>query len=189
MALENILDEIEIQRKTRLENVHKEYDRKTGEFLISTEKHLNSLIDQHEKQIEMEIADLKLRSSTMLDIEIKKILNDRSESLLSAGMKMLEKAASEFTQSNDYQKALAAMIAIARKELGDSCTIYLDKNDMLKSKDSKGLKQMERKLRFKGGIFAVSKDGKKELDLTIDTIFRESMEHLLSELFSRIGGK
>ncbi|EQD34950.1 V-type ATP synthase subunit E [mine drainage metagenome] len=81
------------------------------------------------------------------------------------------------------------MVKSAKDLLGKDCKIFASSDDMESLGDTKGVHKMQKSTRFTGGIFAVSADGKKELDLTMDTIMSSIRENLIAETLQRIGGE
>ncbi len=189
MGLESILSEIENTRKQRIDSLRKEYDRKTGEHIISMEKQMNVMRSQSAAKLVEEIKALQAKHATMLEIEEKKIHKERTDSLVSEALLLFEEIASSFYKTKEYKKLLTEMVNIARDLLGKDCKIFSFADDVESLAGTKGIHKMQKSTRFTGGIFASSADGKKELDLTMDTIMNSIRENLIAESLQRIGGK
>jgi vacuolar-type H+-ATPase subunit E/Vma4 len=189
MGLENILSEIENNRRQRIDTLRQEYDKKIGEIVISTEKRINSIRKESEAILSEQLTALRARYATALEIEERRIFKERKDHLISEGLLLFDDLATSFYKTKEYKKLLTSMIRIARDLLGKGCKIFASESDIESLGDTKELHRLQKGGRFSGGIFAVSADSKKELDLTMDTILASIRENLIAEIAARIGGE
>jgi|GEM_PF-2318991 vacuolar-type H+-ATPase subunit E/Vma4 len=189
MGLENILSEIENNRRQRIDTLRQEYDRKTGELIISTEKRIDSIRKESEVMLSEQLNAVRAKYATALEIEERRIFKERKDHLISEALLLFDDLATSFYKTKEYKKLLTSMIKSARDLLGKDCKIFAFESDIESLGETKGLHKFQKGGRFSGGIFAVSSDGKKELDLTMDTIMAAIRENLIAEVAERIGGE
>lgn len=189
MGLESILSEIENNRKERIDALRQEYDKKTGELVISTEKQINNIRAESEAMLARQLEEARARYSTALEIEERRILKERKDHLISDALLLFDELATSFYKTKEYKKILASMVKSAKELLGKDCKIFASESDLESLGETKGVHKLQKASRFTGGIFAVSSDGKKELDLTMDTIMEAIKENLIAEVAVRIGGE
>ena len=188
MGLENILSEIENSRRQRIDTLRQEYDKKTGELVITSEKHVNSIRKESDAMLAEQLEVVRAKYATALEIEERRIFKERKYHLISEALLLFDDLATSFYKTKEYKKLLASMIKSAKELLGKDCKIFAHESDIESLGETKGLHRLQKVGRFAGGIFAVSSDGKKELDLTMDTIMASIKENLIAEAAVRIGG-
>ncbi len=187
MALDEILSEIEERRKARLNDLKQEYDRKNGELVISTQKRIDAMRQEFQSNLTSEIASLNSRENSLIDLNVKRIIDDTKKELIQTALQKVMESSDKFRKSKDYPKILKKMADESRKILGKSCRIYVFKEDMELLNDE-NVSELKSQKRIRGGLLGVSSDGKMEIDLTFDTIFQSERENIESLLAEKIKG-
>ena len=187
MALDEILSEIEEHRKARLIDLKQEYDRKNGELVIYTQKRIDAMRQEFQSSLTSEITNLRSRENSLIELNAKKIIDDRKKELIQSALQKVMESSDRFRKSKDYPKILKKMAEESRKILGKSCRIYVFKEDM-ELLDDENVSELKSQKSIRGGLLGVSSDGKMELDLTFDTIFQSEKENIESLLAEKIKG-
>lgn len=180
------MTDIEEKRKSTIESLRHEYDARKGEYIISSEKRVADLRGQFEKKIKDESAEIRAKESSIIDLEEKRIVLERRNQLIDSGLKQAEAALELLAKSKEYKEILSSMFSAGSKLLGEKATFFLYDGDLNNSQHKENAKKLVRQSRIAGGLVASSPDGRMEVDLTFDTIFREIREDLALELANRI---
>lgn len=186
MSLQSILDDIDEKKKNSIDSLKKEYDTKKGELIISSEKKVSDIRAAYDRKTTDATSIMRARELSIIDLEEKRIILERRNQLVEEALRESEEALGTLTKTKEYKDILSTMLSTAKRMLGDRASFFLFKEDLKENGDQTKAKELTRNCRVPGGVVATSSDGKMEVDLTFDTIFREIREDLALELIKRI---
>jgi vacuolar-type H+-ATPase subunit E/Vma4 len=128
-------------------------------------------------------ARLLASAESKANIEAKHIIDQAVNQRLNEAMSMLREYLAEYPKSGEYAKLMNALSQRSSQLLGE-CTIYVQKRDMKLLKGSKEAKES-----FSGGLIAVSNDGTKQIDYTLEGILSRLNDSIISKLIKSMNEK
>ncbi len=180
------MEDIDEKKKSCVDSMRKDFDTRKGELVIASEKRISDLRDLYDRKVKEATNALRARESSITDLEEKRIVLEKRNHLIEESLNSLEDSLSVLKESKEYREILSSMTVLAKKMLGDKAVFYLSPEDLKTEGKEIEAKKLSRPLHIPGGLVATSPDGKMEVDLTFDTIFREIREDLSLELENRI---
>lgn len=189
MGLEEIIDDIE--KKKQLET-----DRLIGDARAQASEIIKAAKDAASKKskeildaADLEAKQIKARELSKANIEAKRLVYSAMQESLDNAYKELRKNIASYLKSSQYKALLLKLYNTALDEIGEGCTVYVRKDDV---QALEGLKRKAKILdagsAFAGGLIAVSADGKKELDYSMDRILEIIKPRMYSKLLKLITG-
>ncbi len=188
MGLDEVLDEInkktEIEVKRILDNAYTE----AAKIRIEADKEYENIIDRAKEKAARNAERLKnkwlLRLEESRKLEERKILNQA----INTSIENLKRSINNIKSDKVYRKWIEKKIAEAIKLIGQDCSIYVSKNDF---DDLSGIKNLKISKNITGGFYAVSSNGKKTVDMTLDRIvdlYRDKILQKVTEKLEKSNG-
>ncbi|MGC8586180.1 MAG: V-type ATP synthase subunit E [Candidatus Micrarchaeia archaeon] len=167
MGFEDILADINSHKEKELESIKRAIDSETSAIIEKAKKEASEYEAETRKKAEDEAARIIASEVSKANMEARRIIEEAVEAQVGKAKRMLSEYLSEYISTDSYAKLLGVLAERAHKEA--DCNIFVQKRDLKYLKDAN---VADRK--FIGGLVAVSKDGKMEIDYTL--------EHMLSDM-------
>jgi len=180
MGFEEILKSINSHTEKELQAIA----ASTKEEVALIMKHASDESESYAKELKQksdsESARIIASEISKANIEAKHIIDRAVEEKLEAAMQRINSYLKDYTASEAYAKLLQKMAQSAERELGQ-CTIFVRKQDMKLLPGAKLSKDS-----FIGGLKAVSNDGAKEVDYTLESVLAALNYRLSAVLVKKI---
>lgn len=186
MSLEEILQDIELRGKQELDELTLYYENKLSELEAKQSAALTQQSEKIRKASEEEKRTAERTIVSSAEMEALNNVRGKEGALIDEAAEKAELYLKDIKERKDYPDILAKMVEIAKRTLGEDCSIVASKGDSSIISAGKS-KITVREVDPFGGIMAESADGSRELDLTVSAIITEIREKLVSKLFEYIG--
>lgn len=189
MTLEEIVSEIEENRKNNLSALNRELQAKEKLMEKKFQEELKSIEEEYRKKSSRELKSFENREIDLAKLESSRIIQARKYDLLKDGLARVSTSFAAFTSDSYYQEYLARGVEIAKGKLGAIGEIRCRKADVAAMKKIAGSQVRISEGNMSGGFLATSPNGKIEVDFTLDSLFKDSTEEIEAFLSSKIGEK
>ncbi len=185
MGLEEIIDKIESDTETKVKQIIDDAKSQAAKTLSDAKANANQRIKETREKAENDSKQIVNRETSRAMVEASQIYQERLSSVVSDAISMIKTGISSYTSNPSYAKLLAKLADMAIGELGDSCIIYLQKEDMQKFKAQK-FNVAASQEQFSGGLKAVSKDQTMYVDYTLDKIIEGMSDRIAFEVLKMV---
>ncbi len=165
MGFEEILSGINSRTESELAAIEESNSREISEIEKHAAEQAEEYASASKARAAAESSRIIASETSKANIDAKHIIDEATMERLSQALNYITDNLKDYAKTDGYAKLLSVIADKARGELGE-CTIYVQKQDL---KAVPGSQQANEK--FIGGIKAVSKDGSKEVDYTLESIF------------------
>lgn len=189
MGLEEMLSAIRANTQEQYAKIITEANREAEKISSEAKQRSELIVTQGQLHAEKEVQEEKLRSVASARLEAKrKVLEARDEVLRSyeeQAMRYLD----EFTGSKDYADFLLRAIKDGVSKIGSSAVVQVNSKDKNLIESNADFELSSETLDCQGGALITSKDGKRRVDNTIESIFSERRGELRLKLTEQVFGK
>ncbi len=186
MGLEEILKNIELETKAKTKQIANAADAEIRKI----EEEGQAAVAGHRKsariKAEADAKQLLTRELSRANTEAKGIYQNAVNNYINDSMTSLNDNIGSYLESQEYQKLLNTLAGMVTQELGQGCTIAVQKRDVPKLKQIKDVKVIEAKEKFLGGVRATSNDGKRYMDYSIEKIIESLRDSIAVGLLKMI---
>jgi vacuolar-type H+-ATPase subunit E/Vma4 len=189
MTLEEIVSEIEENRKSSLSSINGELQAKEKLMEKKFQEELKSIEDEYRRKSGRDLKSFENREIDLANLESSRIIQARKYDLLKDGLARVSASFADFTSDSYYQEYLARGFEIAKGKLMAIGEIRCRKVDVAAMKKIAGNQVRISEGNMSGGFLATSSNGKIEVDFTLDSLFKDSIEEIEAFLSSKIGEK
>lgn len=186
MGLEEIIKNIETDTKSRAKQILDDAAAQAEKIYLDADASAKEHIEQVNAKAESDAKQLVLRELSRANIEAKGIYQNAVNDSINQSLDTLHNSLGEYMKSADYSKLLGKLATLAVGELGDGCTLLLQKTDLPKIKASQGSTVQEAKEEFVGGLRGYSKDKSMYVDFSLDKIIGSLKEDIAVRLLDLI---
>ncbi len=187
MSLEEIERHIKKEEKEKVHRILSEAKAKYYAILTSSSATIEKLRSDNSIRIKAEISRILDTEVNTAKAEAEKRYNTAFSDKIDEISQSIESALASFVATEPYDKLLFILVKRATKELGPGAKVYVNDRDLKKTRDKfPDLDIKSAKNEFVGGVKAVSKDGFKGVDLSLEDILRRKKDILVSKLSQRI---
>ncbi|MGC8687526.1 MAG: V-type ATP synthase subunit E [Candidatus Micrarchaeia archaeon] len=180
MGFEEVLRSIREKAESETNAIIEQAESESASILEDANAKASAYIALMDSRAKSDSARLIASTESRANIEAKHLIDKEVNQKLADAMAMLQAYLQEYSKSEEYAKLMGALSEKALKLLGE-CTIYVQKRDL---KLLKGAKASEES--FLGGLIAVSKDGTKQVDYTLEGILSRISDSVMSKLIKEI---
>jgi len=184
MSIETFLLEIENRKKKEIESLEKDLAEKKAKLQAEMNHTVKEIQERFAIEAKIKSEREYARIIEAAKLQSKKILFDAINSNMQSAFDVIKREIENYTKSPQYKKALETMIAVSKKNLGQSIVIHCRDEDKAILKDL-GV-TVGKSIKTLGGIIAENHDGTKELDLTFEVLLRTHEDQLKSFLSGRM---
>ncbi len=189
MPLENILQSIEQRKATEMERITASFEVQMRDLEKITKKKIQEIVNDSARQSAEECRSLENKELSNAEIEARKLVWEKRAQLVEENLTKAFDFMKNVRSSKSYKKMITDMVDLARKKLGDGCTVTVNEADASLLKGVKGITVRMQDIDPYGGLIAESRDGSREMDLTVTTMMKDLRDGLSLELYERIGAK
>lgn len=187
MSSGDIISSIEEKAKKELARINSECDTKLKEIDDRRKEALEEIQKKWNKKIQEDMGNLTRRGEDESILEYRSIIMNKKSSEVESFIGNSESFYDKIRELKGYDSFIADAVSKALKELGKNCTVIVS------PKDKKLVSKIEGDFKTKEisgqqvGIVAISKDGKRTLDLTLHSLILENRQELEEMLVSIMG--
>jgi vacuolar-type H+-ATPase subunit E/Vma4 len=184
MGLEEILKNIEIDTRTRTQQITDAASAELRKMEESSELEVAEFRKSADAKSENDAKQLMTRELSRANAEARALYQKAVNEYLDECIETIQQNTGSYIGSADYPKLLGKLADMAVEELGNDCTIMVQKNDIQKLKGLKGARVQESRDQFMGGLRAESADGTMYVDYSIEKIMDSLRESVAVKLLN-----
>ncbi len=192
MGLDDMLTSIQSQTESQASQIISDARAQTDSIIAEAKKRAESIISQSAQQSQKDVEEERMRVLASARLESNRRLLEARDEVLKGYEDQASKYLAEFASSPDYKDFFVRMTTDAVSKIGDDAVVQVNARDKQLLKDPK-LKQLKVQvspdpLDSVGGVVVYSKDGKRRVDNTIESIFNERRDELRLKLSQQVFG-
>ncbi len=188
MSLENIINEIDNSMEEQKTKINEEYKKKINEVTENCNKKIEEFKREYTIKSEYDKKDIIKQHEDNIKLQSKKIIDDKKKELLKDALGKARSYILSLNKSVKYKEIISDMLKTCGKELGSNFIIYCNGTEKEKLLESDNLKTenivIDNSIRL--GIKAASKDNKKFIDFTLDSIFDKISDDIAIYFYNNI---
>ena len=190
MGLEEIVSAIradaENKRAKGLSDAKMEAEKILSEATESSAR----IVSQGRSLAEREVQEEKLRSVAAARLGAKREILEERESVLQRYETQASQYLEEFSRSPNYKSFLLRIIEDGVSKIGEDAVVHVNSKDKALLQGARlNVQISSTPINCKGGALINSKDEKRRVDNTIESLFKERKEELRLKLTEQIFGK
>lgn len=186
MALEDILQEIEIRGKKEMDNLRQSYEQRLDAMRNKYLKMEEAIRLENKENLKSEAENLRRNIISSAQMESLRIIRGKEKQIMDQSLQSLEDYILNIRDKQYYPDLLKSLKVISQNALGKDCIILVDKKD-LKHLDGAEESKNDELLKNYGGLVARSVDGSMEIDLRIYSIYQDLKEEISGIIAGNIG--
>lgn len=183
MGLNEILEKIGQDNETRVDRVIDDAHDRANKLLDEARAKASDKVSAAKRRAEQESEGYISREESRARIGAAQKYQEELNAHVASAMDSIRKRLPDYTKTDDYTKLLHSLAGRAVKELGDDCTIYARQADVTKIKGKNVLEATEH---FSGGLKAVSSDGARSVDYTLEQVLNGISDSIAVEILKLI---
>jgi vacuolar-type H+-ATPase subunit E/Vma4 len=189
MGLEEIIKNIELDTEAREKQINEQAIAESRKIKEDAEGRAEKFLAQAMAKADNEAKQMLMRELSRANIEAKGIYQKAVNDAINKSFQSLFDNLEDFMETSGYAELLRKLAKLAVEELGSDSTIFLQKADIqkLKTTQKEGSIQ-EAKEEFVGGLRALSKDGKRYVDYSLEKIIESLRERMAVKLLDLVKG-
>lgn len=184
MSIDIFLHEIENRKKSDIENLDKELDKKKSETEIKKNTSIKELQERFSREAKIKSEREHARIVEAGKLEAKKILFDAINKNLDSTFDVIKQELGNYTKTSEYKKVLRKMVETSKKRLDNTVIVHCREEDQTVLKDM--AVTIGSSIQTLGGIVAENKSGTKELDLTFEELLRIHDDEIKNKILEKI---
>ncbi|MCL5093066.1 MAG: hypothetical protein M1128_01195 [Candidatus Marsarchaeota archaeon] len=187
MSFEEILESIKKQKADRLREISGNSDDEVAQLLSKTAAEVSEYSKNLQAKAKLEREQIMSREMSKAAIKAKSVYNGEVNAAIESTIDAIMENYMKYMKTSQYKKLIAKLASVALEELGDDCTIIISKEDAkLISKGKQKFVLADAGSEFVGGLKAISKDGKREVDYTLKSIIENSKNDIANKVLEFI---
>ncbi|MGI0085405.1 MAG: V-type ATP synthase subunit E, partial [Nitrososphaerales archaeon] len=147
------------------------------------------IVSQGRSLAEREVQEEKLRSIASARLEAKRRLLEARDEVLRRYEEQAMSYLDEFTKSKEYTDFLLKVTRDGVSKIGSDAIVHVNSRDKSLLGNGQDFEISSETLDCKGGALIKSKDGRRRVDNTIESIFKERKSDLRLKLTEEVFGK
>lgn len=187
MSSEEIISSIEEKGKKEIARINSECESNLNKIMAEKEDTLDEIGRKWSKKIQEDMENLTRRGEDESRLEYRSIIMNRKSSEVSKFIDSSESFYDKIREIKGYDSFIADSVSKALAELGINCRIIVSSKDKEIVSKIEGHFKTEESTREQIGIVAISKDGKRVMDLTLHSLILENRQELEEMLLSIMG--
>jgi vacuolar-type H+-ATPase subunit E/Vma4 len=190
MGLEEILKGIKSRKEATLAQIASDTKAQRDKIIGEAKEQAKAIAKEGRAHAKRDAELIEARETSKARIEGKMIYNNALNDRIEEALTSIRNDLGSFTKSNTYNKLLDKLANEVLAGLGNDCTIFANSNDIAYLKGRiKGGNLIQAKEEFIGGIKAVSKDGRREMDYSLESIMEGLRDGLASRIIEELRGE
>lgn len=189
MGLEEMLSTIRANTQEQSAKIITEAKLEAEKISSEAKQRSESIVAQGQLHAEKEVQEEKLRSVASARLEAKRRLLEARDEVLRSYEEQAMLYLDEFTKSKDYADFLLRAIKDGVSKIGSGSVVQVNSKDKSLLESNADFELSPETLDCKGGALITSKDGKRRVDNTIESIFYERRGELRLKLTEQVFGK
>ncbi len=187
MGFEEILESIKKQKADRLREISGNSDDEVAKILSKASAEVSEHSKNLKAKAKLEREQIMNREMSKAAIKAKSAYNGEVNAAIESALNVIMENYPKYMKTSQYEKLIAKLASVAMKELGSDCTVIIGKEDAkLISKGKQKFAIADAGSEFVGGLKAISKDGKREVDYTLKSIIENSKNDIANKVLGFI---
>jgi V/A-type H+-transporting ATPase subunit E len=186
MGLDEIIDKIENDAETRVRQIMDNAKAEADKIIKDAKAKADEKVAKAGAKAANESKMIIARESSKASVEASQMYQERLNDEVGKAMDSIRLDLPEYAKSEDYRKLLQKLALKASTELGDGCVVYVQKADAEKIKPGQGFGVSESQKSFAGGLEAVSKDGDRYVDYTLEALLSGIKDRVAVEVLKLV---
>ncbi|MGP6207935.1 hypothetical protein ACNF42_07920 [Cuniculiplasma sp. SKW3] len=187
MSSEDIISSIEEKGKKEIARINSECESNLGKIETDKKNAMDEIEKKWSKKIQEDMANLTRRGEDESRLEYRSIIMNKKSSEVSKFVDSSESFYDKIRDIKGYDSFIAESVSKALSELGKNCKVIVSSKDKKIVSKIEGDFKTEETVKEQIGIVAISKDGKRILDLTLHSLILENRQELEEMLLSIMG--
>ena len=190
MGLEEIVSAIRADAENKRAKVLADAKMEAEKILSEARESSARIVSQGRSLAEREVQEEKLRSVAAARLGAKREILEERESVLQRYETQASQYLEEFSRSPNYKSFLLRIIEDGVSKIGEDAVVHVNSKDKALLQGARLNAQISStSINCKGGALITSKDEKRRVDNTIESLFKERKEELRLKLTEQIFGK
>ncbi len=189
MGLKEILEDIDSKTGAEIEGIMQKADDEAGRIRSEAEAKAAEKEQSMAAKSKNDAEQIMVRETSKANIAAKMAYDVAANARVESAIGKIPGKIHEYTKGVKYRKLLDALAAKAAKELGRGCRVLVRKEDAQILPQEAGFNVEVADSQLSGGLIAVSADGKREIDYTLDALLNKLHDRLAQELLERVREK
>ena len=187
MSAEEIIEEIEKQGNLSLKAIQDECSKNLKEMTEKYNREVKQLREESERRLSEHLMRMEVTFNDEMVIGKKTVFHARSREVLDSFWEQLAESTDKVRSDKRYLAFMLKAIGESQSKLGKKLTIYSS------PKDKEIVENIEGEFKFVGwdredlGLIAISNDGSRSLNISLNSIIDEARDSVESELLNELG--
>jgi len=184
MALEDIIKEINESTESKIKEINDSTDEQISKINSDKDNEIKSYKDQMDKKAKAILSQIQIEAQSRTNMDSKRLYDEKVEEKLNDAFTIIKDSYSDIRKTPTYKKVLNKIVSDSVEKLGKDAIISINSKD----KDLIDANGINIKVddAIVGGVRAVSKDGSKEIDETLDNIIDDVKDQLAMKFLKQI---
>jgi vacuolar-type H+-ATPase subunit E/Vma4 len=173
MSAEDIIAELDRKKKLELDSLNADCEKKIEEIRDKSQKDLQKLNQLMSTKLEEQLRRLETTLRDEIIIAKNNVIMDKKNQLLQNFWEKIEDLRESIRTQKDYEKYIEKSIELSTNLLGKDIVVTASKKDKALIDKISGNYSFKAGATDQIGIVSISKDGKRSLSMTLDSILEE----------------
>lgn len=192
MGLDDMLTTIKSDTEAQSSKIISDAKAQSDTIIADAKKRADSIISQGAQQSQRDVEEERMRLLASARLEANRRLLEARDEVLKGYEEQASGYLSDFPNSPEYKDFFVRMLIDGVSKIGDDAVVQINPRDKQLLKDPR-LKQLKVQvsqdpLNSIGGVVIYSKDGKRRVDNTIESIFNDRKDELRLKLTEQVFG-
>jgi vacuolar-type H+-ATPase subunit E/Vma4 len=192
MGLDDMLATIQSETESQASKIISDAKSQADKIISDGQKHAQMILSQGAEQSKREVEEDRMRVLASARLGANRRLLEARDEVLRGYEDQASSYLSEFSSSPEYKDFFVRMLTDGVSKIGEDAVVQINPRDKPLLKDPR-LKQLKiqvspEPLGSVGGVVVSSKDGKRRVDNTLESIFNERRDELRLKLSQQVFG-
>jgi V/A-type H+/Na+-transporting ATPase subunit E len=187
-----MLSTIQSDTEAQVSKVRSDARSEADRIISESKRKAEEIMSSSKQQSERDIHDERMRELASARLESNRRLLEARDEILKGYEERSSELLSEFTSAPAYKAFFLKMLSDGVSKIGPGAVVQINPRDKALLKDPKlsgvNFEVSADPLKSSGGVVVYSKDGKRRVDNTIESIFDERKDELRLKLTDKVFG-
>ncbi|MCL4389441.1 hypothetical protein M1397_02420 [Candidatus Marsarchaeota archaeon] len=182
MGLEEIVDRINKDTEDKANRIIDKARGDASKTLNAAAAKASSIRKMKAAKAENDSGLIVSKAASKAEVDGAQLYQKKVNDSINSSIDALRKHLSKYTKTDEYARLLSKLCSLAEHELGDGCKIEMQKDDAVKIRPGGKYTIVDAPAGFAGGIRAVSADGKRSVDYSLERLLESMNDRIAVEL-------